>query len=34
MIDNVQIIENTEQAQKRVWLYVVCRYLLFDKRND
>ncbi len=33
-MNNVQIIENTEQAQKRVWLYVGCGYLLFDKRND
>lgn len=33
-MDNVKIIENTEQAKKRIWLYVGCRYILFDMRND
>lgn len=33
-MDNVKIIENTPQAKKGVWLYVGCRYILFDARND
>lgn len=34
-MDNVKIIENTEQAKKEYgYMWGGCRYLLFDKRND
>ena len=33
-MDNVKIIENTEQAKKEYGYMWGCRYLLFDKRND